>query len=229
VPPLCPPPCRSADPDAPAVRRRTGRRADGVLGRLRDRSGVGAGDRLARGEERPGPMDADLDQGVPAVEPAAEDPRRHRPAHPLRCRTGLRLSSDRIPGRGERGQVCGGLGPVPGEYRAAEVEQYRGEDEQDGRREGGPHGRDPTVALVGPGPSAPAPAPEGGCRDGEHPPRPPVRAGCGEAWMRCRRADPTRVRRRRRELGAGDTGTEHRKWARSRSCLHVRMPGRRSW
>ena len=105
---------------------------------LLDRSRHRAPDRIrTQGADREAGGDPDLDPGLPAVERAGGELAVHRGGDHLRALTGHILAADRLPGRGQRGEVGRRLGPVPGHDRAPQVQaehQRRGEHRDAGDR-----------------------------------------------------------------------------------------------
>ena len=133
------------------ITSRSGLRVAGS-GRVRRFSGrrPGAGPAARGGEAGQRRRDAHLhlDDRLPPLQPAHHQPasraRRDRRGAGARCG----LAGDGLPGRGERGQVGGGLRAVPCGDGGAEVQERDEHAEQHGDGGGGPDGGDAAVAVV---------------------------------------------------------------------------------
>ena len=109
----------------------------------------------------------DLDDGFHAAHPAQDDPAAAAGGHVSRSPAGHVLAAHRLPGRGERGQVRGGLGAVAPADRTDQPEHCGQHRDQGGDGDRRPHGGRATVNGIGRG-STSVDAPGTGRRQVRH-------------------------------------------------------------
>jgi hypothetical protein len=90
----------------------------------------------------------DLDEGLPAAHPAQDDPAARARGDVARAPARHLLAAHRLPGRGERGQIRGGLGAVPPADGRDEPEHGGRQRDQRGDGDRRPHGRHAAVVRT---------------------------------------------------------------------------------